>query len=149
MIIDKLENIKMYRPLLNYLEEGLNAITAQMVQLEVGRYEFEHGFFLVQKGETKPMAEGFYEAHQKYVDIQIIMAGSEEVAWLDLKDLAEETPYNLKKDAAYYSGDTSHVMRITEGMFYIAFPHDGHRPVRHTEVQQTFTKIVLKLPVAL
>ena len=149
MIVDKFKNIKMYSPLLNYLEEGLAAISSQMTKLETGRYEFEHGFYLVQKGETKPMTEGYYEAHQKYVDIQIIMAGSEEVAWLDLEDLSEEVPYNLEKDAAFYSGNTSHAMCFSQGMFYIAFPHDGHRPVRHTDKQQSFTKIVLKLPVAL
>jgi YhcH/YjgK/YiaL family protein len=147
MIVDQIENIKMYSPLLNYLEEGLEAISSQMTKLETGRYEFEHGFYLVQKGDTKPMAEGFYEAHRKYVDVQIIIEGSEEVAWLNLKGLTEDVPYNAEKDVAFYTGNTSHAMYFSKGMFYIAFPHDGHRPVRHTEKQQSFTKIVLKLPV--
>jgi len=32
-------------------------------------------------------------------------------------------------------------------MFYMAFPHDGHKPVSHTKEQQAYTKIVMKLPV--
>lgn len=147
MIVDKLSNIHLYKQLLNHFDSGLNAIESQMEKLEVGRYEFEGGFFLVQKGETKPMSEGHYEAHKKYVDIQIVMKGSEEVAWADIADLTEVVPYDAQKDALYLDGNTDQNIMISEGMFYIAFPHDGHRPVRHTERCQAFTKIVLKLPV--
>lgn len=147
MIVDKLSNIHFYKQMLNNLETGLQAIEAQMEKLEVGRYEFGGGFYMVQKGETKPMAEGLYEAHRKYVDVQIVMKGSEEIAWADIRDLIELVPYDEQKDALYLDGNTDHNIRISEGMFYIAFPHDGHRPVRHTSQQQEFTKIVLKLPV--
>ena len=147
MIVDKFENISLYKSLLNNFDTGLQAIEDQLTKLEVGRYEFEGGFYLVQKGETKPMDEGLFETHKKYVDVQIVVEGSEEIAWLDFKDLHEETPYNPEKDAAFHSGSTAHQMLISKGMFYIAFPHDGHRPVRHTKAQQSFTKIVLKLPV--
>lgn len=147
MIVDKIDNIQLYKQMLNNLELGLQAMATQIDKLEVGRYEFDGGYFMVQKGETKPMSEGLFEAHKKYVDVQIVVKGSEEVAWSDIRDLVEAVPYNADKDALYLEGCTDHFIRISEGMFYIAFPHDGHRPVRHTEHQQTFTKIVLKLPV--
>ena len=38
-------------------------------------------------------------------------------------------------------------MRKDLGMFYIAFPHDGHKPVSHTDEPHSFTKIVMKIPV--
>ena len=41
-----------------------------------------------------------------------------------------------------------HTMKITQGMFYAAFPWDGHQPVAHTREMQSFTKIVLKLPAS-
>lgn len=146
MIVDKCSNIRFYGAMLNHLENGLQALEA-LKDPEVGRYEFEGGYFMVQKGETKPMEEGNYEAHRKYVDVQIILEGSEEIAWADLMDLTEAISYNEEKDAAYYSGPTENNIKITEGMFYAAFPHDGHRPVRHTKEMQFFTKIVMKLPV--
>ncbi len=37
-------------------------------------------------------------------------------------------------------------MKITKGMFYAAFPWDGHQPVAHTKEEQSFVKIVMKLP---
>lgn len=146
MIIDKMEHLMFYAPMLHNLSNGMEAIRA-LGQLEIGRYEFDGGYFMVQKGNTKPMTEGHFEVHRNYVDVQIVMEGSEDMAWADMNDLKEEIPYDSEKDAAFYSGETSHWMPITEGMFYIAFPHDGHRPSRHVNVPQTYTKIVMKLPV--
>lgn len=147
MIIDKLDNIRMYGGLLNHLENGLQAMEALRIP-EVGRYDFDGGYFMVQKGTTKPLTEGTFEAHRKYVDIQIILEGSEEVAWQDITDLATSIEYNPEKDAERLTGKLDHVIKISEGMFYAAFPHDGHKPVSHTTEQQSFTKIVMKLPVA-
>ncbi len=147
MIIDKFDNIKFYNRFIKNLENALAAISSKEKCMEAGRYEFEGGYFMVQKGETKPMEEGLFEAHRKYIDIQIILRGSEEVAWNEIGDLTTEIPYNEEKDAEYLSGSLKHHMLMTEGMFYIAYPHDGHRPVRHTGKQQSYTKIVVKLPV--
>lgn len=146
MIVDKLDNIMMYEPLLKNLKNGIDAVRAMKIQ-EIGRYEFDGGFFMVQKGSTKPLEEGTFEAHRKYVDVQILLEGSEEVAWSDINDLKMEIAYNPDKDAERFKGSFDHVIRISEGMFYVAFPHDGHKPVSHTKEQQDFTKIVMKLPV--
>ena len=146
MIIDKFDNIRFYSCMLNNLENGLQAVEA-LRNPEAGRYEFDGGFFLVQKGETKPMSEGTFEAHRKYADVQIVLEGSEEIAWADLGDLKEDGEYNGDNDKAAYTGAEDNVMRITAGMCYIAFPLDGHKAVRHTSRQQSYTKIVMKLPV--
>lgn len=147
MVVDSLDRIMMYAPLVNHLEAGMDTVKKLGDNLEVGRYEFEGGFLLVQKGATKPLEEGTYEAHRKYVDVQIIVEGSEEVAWKDLKDLTTAIEYNPEKDAERLDGTFDHVMKISAGMFYMAFPHDGHKPVSHTKEQQSYTKIVMKLPV--
>lgn len=146
MIIDKIDNILLYEPLLKNLKRGVEAVKA-LPELEVGRYEFEGGFFMVQKGCTKPLEEGTFEAHRKYIDVQILMEGSEEVAWSDITDLTTVIEYDPEKDAERLTGESDHVIKISEGMFYAAFPHDGHKPVSHTAEQQTFTKVVMKLPV--
>lgn len=146
MIIDKLDNIMLYEPMLKNLAAGLKAVQ-DLEPLEVGKYSFEGGYFMVQKGETRPIEEGTFEAHRKYADVQIVMEGSEEVAWADIKDLELQMPYDPQKDAERFDGDKSHHILISEGMFYAAFPHDGHKPVSHTEKKLQFTKIVMKLPV--
>lgn len=146
MIVDKIEHILLYEPLLKNLRNGMNMVHS-LKEIEVGRYEFDGGFFMIQKGSTKPITEGTFEAHRKYIDVQILLEGSEELAWSDIRDLKSELAYDSGKDAERLSGNFDHVMRISKGMFYAAFPHDGHKPVSHTKEQQTFTKIVMKLPV--
>lgn len=147
MIVDNLEQIFQYASLLPNIKKGMQAIN-NFKSYEVGRYEFEGGFFMVQKGTTKKIEDGTFEAHRKYIDVQIVVEGAEEVAWHYLKDLEECIPYNAEKDSARYKGTYDHVMKITAGMFYAAFPQDGHQPVSHTQEPFTFTKIVMKLPVA-
>jgi YhcH/YjgK/YiaL family protein len=147
MIVDKLKNIELYKSMIPNLNKGLEAIQEQMGKMETGRYEFDGGFFMVQKGESKPMAEGLFEAHRKFIDIQIVVAGDEEIAWAELGDSTEKTPYDEVKDAAYYEASEKNSLYVSEGMFYVAFPHDAHKAIRHTSNSHKFEKIVLKMPV--
>lgn len=146
MIIDKFENIRFYEKMLPNLENGLKAVEA-LEKMENGRYEFDGGFFMVQEGDTVPMEGGNFEVHRKYIDVQIILEGCEELGWNHLNDLSTVVPYDARKDAEFLSGTFEHVMKITEGMFYAAFPADGHKPSSHTAEGHRYKKIVMKLPV--
>ncbi len=147
MIIDHIDHIMNYEPLLPNLRSGLEKIRS-LTEFQVGRYEFQGGYFMIQKGVTRPILEGTFESHQKYIDVQILIEGSEEMAWEELGKLQTVIPYDVQKDVQRLIGTRDHVMQITKGMFYVAFPQDGHQPVAHTKEQQSFTKIVMKLPVA-
>ena len=85
MVIDKIENILFYKPMIPALEAGIAAVKA-IEKLEPGKYRFDGGYFNIQKGETKPMNEGTFEAHRRYIDVQILAKGCEEVAWADVGD---------------------------------------------------------------
>ena len=145
MIIDSIDQIMKYEPLLSNLKKGMEAIHS-LEEVKEGRYEFDGGYFMVQKGTTRPILEGTFEAHRKYVDVQILLEGSEEVAWEDIRKLTTVIAYQPEKDAERLTGEREHVMKMTKGMFYAAFPQDAHQPVAHTETAQEFTKIVMKLP---
>lgn len=147
MIIDHIDNIMNYEPLLPNLRKGMEAVK-NAAGLENGRYEFEGGYFMVQRGVTRPIHEGTFEAHRAFIDVQIILEGSEEVAWEDVRKLETAIPYQPEKDAQRFKGSRDHVMKMTAGMFYAAFPQDGHQPLAHTAEQQSYTKVVMKLPVA-
>ncbi len=146
MIVDKTDQVLEYEPLLPGIKNGMAAVRA-LTAYEVGRYEFDGGYFMIQKGNTLPIEECTFEAHRKYIDVQIIVEGAEEVAWQNLADLKECVPYSSEHDNARYTGADDHVIKVTAGMFYAAFPRDGHKPVVHTKEQMTFTKVVMKLPV--
>ncbi len=145
MIIDRMENMMNYISVLPGLKNGIEKIR-DLTEFIPGRYEFDGGFFMIQKGVTRPIEEGSFESHKKYIDVQILLEGSEEVAWEDIRKLTVTVPYDPEKDAQRLTGSREHTMKITQGMFYAAFPWDGHQPVAHTREMQSFTKIVLKLP---
>ncbi|MDY6321925.1 MAG: YhcH/YjgK/YiaL family protein [Succinivibrio sp.] len=146
MIVDSIAHLKDYSALLPNLKAGMDKIDSLKGEYQPGRWEFDGGFFFIQEGDTIPMTEGNFEAHRKYIDVQIIVKGSEEVAWKDLADTKEATPFSAEKDIGRYAGETSHSMLISEGMFYAVFPHDAHKPISHTAHRQHFVKIVMKLP---
>lgn len=147
MIIDSFENIRQYEAVLPDLQKGLEAIR-NADQLPVGNYPFEGGRFMIQEGTTKSISQGDFESHRKFIDVQIILSGCEEIAWQDVKNLTVTKPYDPEKDAAKYAGDKSHHILVSAGMFWAAFPRDGHRAVVHTgDVPHTYRKIVMKLPV--
>lgn len=146
MIVDHVDRLLFYHQLLPNLEAGVAALKSRS-RWEPGRYEFEGGYFMLQEGETKPMEEGTYEAHRKYIDVQIVLKGCEELAWRDYRELTPVIPYNPDKDQERLDGPRDHVILITEGMFYAVFPQDGHKAVSHTKEPHQFVKAVIKLPV--
>lgn len=146
MIIDQLENINNYKKLIPNLDIGLNAIQ-NIENKPVERYEFDGGYFMIQEGITKPMEEGLFESHKKYIDIQIVVKGKEEIAWMPLSELTAVQSYDEKLDKQKFTGLHVHHMTITEGMFWIAFPWDGHQAISNLNEENDYRKIVLKLPI--
>ena len=84
MILDKLTRIDQYRPLLPHLSAAM-ARLEEIKDAAPGRYEYEHGFILIQEGTTSPIEAGDFEAHRKFLDVQILLSGAETIAWFALK----------------------------------------------------------------
>ena len=99
MIVGRYDNIRRYEDILPGLDEALKAACAAE-DLPVGRYEFPGGYFMIQEGQTKPMEEGTYEVHRKYIDVQVLLKGSEEIAWSDPSGLETVIPYNEERDVS-------------------------------------------------
>lgn len=146
MIVDSIKHIRDYEALLPGIGAGMDFVESHE-GLELGRYEFEGGYLMVQKGVTTPLDEGTYEAHRNYIDVQILLEGGEEVAWAERDDLDVVVAYDADKDAERLDGPRGHSMLIEEGMFWAALPHDAHRPCAHSTHPHGYRKIVMKLPV--
>ncbi len=147
MIIDRTENLMKYQELLPNLKAGLDSLASLDDKSKIGRYVFDGGFFMIQQGSTSPVDSGEYEAHQKYIDVQIILDGEEVVVWEDLDNLQSSVPYSEEKDRAMYKGNASHTFKIEKGMAWVAFPHDAHKACKHIDTQTNYLKVVMKLPI--
>lgn len=147
MIIERIDRLAKYQPILPNIDKALAAMQA-IEEREAGvHYPFEGGYLFFQTGTTKPLAEAQFEAHRKYIDVQVVLGGSEYAALEDLSNLSVAIPYSGERDVEKYEGGTQHYMKITEGMAYVCFPWDGHKAVFHIDQPLEFTKAVIKLEV--
>lgn len=146
MIIDRTENLMKYQSMLPNLKSGLEALNA-LKEKKVGRYEFNGGFFMIQQGSTSPVDAGEFEAHRRYIDVQIILSGSEIVVWENISRLTQSVPYSEEKEREMFNGPVAHTFKIEEGMAWVAFPQDAHKACKHLEAQNDYLKVVMKLPV--
>jgi len=146
MIIDRIENAALYGGLGERIALALASVRTKR---EPGRYELDGDkvFALVQQYQTKPMAEGKWEAHRKHIDVQYVAAGIERIGWANISRLKVTEPYDDSKDVAFYKGDGDFVT-VPAGWFVILFPEDAHMPCTALDAPAPVTKVVVKVRVS-
>lgn len=150
MILCDYQSLVKYKAQLPCLDQALACVeTLRSKGFPDGRHEFAGGFLFVQRGYTKPVAEGRFEAHRKYIDIQYLIEGEEYALSAPVETLTAATEYDEHADIMFYDGaaDSPSVMHIMPGMCYIAFPEDGHIPCCTMNEARPYLKIVMKIPV--
>ena len=95
---------------------------------------------------TKPVEWGKMEAHRRYIDIQCVAAGEEQIGWVPLDGQLEATPFDPDSDIGFYEGETS-LVTIRPGQFMVLFPGEGHLPCRAIGDPVHVKKIVLKVQI--
>jgi biofilm protein TabA len=118
---------------------------------ESQRVELADGVFAIEQVyETKPRAEGFFESHRKYIDIQVLVEGDEVMEVVDATRIAVREPYQPERDLITY-GDVPDAsrLRVRAGEATIFFPVDVHMPtLRSGDAPVLVRKTVVKVPVA-
>mgnify|MGYP003298447135 CR=1 FL=1 len=145
MIIDYISNYEKYLSLNPALKEGVE-YALSIADAPAGRYDTEKFYVLVQNMDSLPMETDMFESHKNYMDVQIVLEKEEYVGWQDISKLTETVPYSEEKDVMFYDGQGID-FKIEAGMFYLAMPHDAHKPCRGIGEKYTYRKLVLKLPV--
>lgn len=145
MVIDNKNNLANYEDILPGITQVMSVISS-LDEYIVGRYELDSGFYMIQEGVTIPLEENLFEAHEKYIDVQIMIEGKEMVEWANAQELQLCRSYDEIKDIKFYSGSGT-PYTIESNMAYILFPTDGHKPCCHIgQIATKYKKIVIKLP---
>ncbi len=149
MVIDTIENLKLYYPLLDCLPKIQKYLADfEKEALPDGKYmmDGENLFAMVQQYETKPAQGRLPEAHRKYIDLQVVMSGEENIGWAPLQTLKEETEEFTKGgDIGFYSGDVQIWVSLKAGHFALLYPQDAHLPCAQVHGPDTVRKIVFKI----
>ena len=96
--------------------------------------------------ETIPAEESFFEAHRKYLDIHIMVSGSEGVEIAPPEALTEFDRTEAS-DFYAYRGEGQYRLVLSPGDFLVVFPNDAHKIKMRVDGPETVTKAVFKVRI--
>lgn len=147
MIIDNIENISKYACLIpeDVIEfikncRNIEFQNAKRVSLNGNNYA---NFDIY---NPKPLDLCKFEAHKKYIDIQIMLDGEEQIDITNIEGLDVLEEYNEEKDIIFYKAPDRLVDKIslTKGKFVLIYPYEAHKPQIKT-ISNSVKKIVVKV----
>ena len=130
MIISNYENLSRYKGLSKNLDTAIQYLqTADKTSLDVGKFSIdgEEVFGIVSQYNTRSVDEGKYETHQKYLDIQCLLAG-EEYILVTNKNRLKSTGYDVAADKENYNDGAEEVsVKVMREVALILYPEDAHK----------------------
>lgn len=115
--------------------------------LAPGRYPVigDDLFGIVESVHGRTRAEAGLECHRKYIDIQLVLEGTEEMGWKALADCVDPVnDYSTEKDIRFFRDAPATWIATPPGAFCIFFPEDAHAPLVSTgHIRKVIFKIAL------
>mgnify|MGYP002509496118 CR=1 FL=1 len=149
MIYAKISDASAYRGIHPNLDLALEHITPEFLA-GVGsrRVELRGGDVYATRFtyETVPEEESFFEAHRKYLDIHIMVQGSEGVE-IAPPEALEEFDRKEAGDFYAYRGQGHYRLTLSPGDFLVVFPGDAHRIKMQLDGPETVSKVVFKVRI--
>lgn len=146
MIKDNIKRAETYYGISENIKKGFEWIKSNdLINMPDGRYELGDGNYAnLQSYETKDDAP--FEAHRDYTDIQYMVAGEELSGVTDYSNCSTTEEYNKEKDIEFLkSNGKEEYHKITEGEFFIFFPHDSHKPAIKIDKNKKVKKVIVKV----
>ena len=144
MIIDKIENMKNYP----FLNDVVKVLEEKGLDVEKGKYPINEDFALnVYEYESKEDKSGLFEAHDKWIDLQMLVKGSEYIRYAKRSEGKMKLEYNPDKDVLFMDVEKYDNLCIFEGNFAVFFPEDLHQPNLAVDKSSFVKKYVFKIRV--
>ena len=86
------------------------------------------------------------EAHQNYIDVQLLLDGEEHVGYATLKSQNAIKAYNHEQDFALFKNSYSTNL-LSKGMFAVFFPDDLHLPGLKVGESELVKKVIVKVKI--
>lgn len=150
MIVDHIKNLHKYVSLNSNIQTVIEYIHAHDIKdLPVGNHVITDQVRLIREDYIpKPLMQCYFESHQVYGDIQLVLEGTEILGYLEADDLKFQVTeaYNPEKDVkkgqslGYFS-----TVLLTKGMFAMVFKDELHMPKLSNGTQDMVKKAVFKV----
>jgi YhcH/YjgK/YiaL family protein len=148
MIIDRFSNFHLYAALKPGIGSAFDFLRQTDLEgLEVGRHAIDGDslYAVVQRYDTKPMERGIWEAHRRYIDLQVVVQGMERIGYAHLSRLTPG-PYDTDRDFLRLDGEGDFLV-LKEGGFALFMPEDAHMPGIAMDSSGPVKKVVVKISV--
>ena len=119
-------------------------------KLETKRYDIDGDnlYATVSEYLSKNIENAKFEAHQKYIDIQYVISGSEMMGVAPVSMKKEVlAPYDANKDIEFMTVTQNSEFKATPDRFFIFFPSDIHRPGVKVGENSQVRKVVIKVKI--
>jgi biofilm protein TabA len=133
MILDILENAHRYLIMNKGFAKAIEfLLRSDLKGLPLGKYEIdgERIYAIVSNGPGRKKEDALLETHEKYIDIQLVLAGTDTMGWKP-KSLCKQPSgeYDHKTDVQFFGDEPDAWFSIESGAYAIFFPEDAHMPL--------------------
>ena len=148
MVLDTISNAKRYsglHPLFPQVFEFIR--NTDLLALASGRHSVlgNDVFAIVERVSGRARESAQLECHRKYIDIQLVLAGVDEMGWKPLADCHQAVDdYSIPADIQFFHDAPASWVATPAGAFCIFFPEDAHAPL---VAKHNIHKIVFKIAV--
>jgi YhcH/YjgK/YiaL family protein len=105
----------------------------------------ERLFAIVEACAGRTRAEAKLECHRRYIDIQLVLDGVDEMGWKPTADCVDPaTDYDGARDIRFFNDAPASWIATPAGAFCLFFPDDAHAPLVGAG---TIRKVVVKIAV--
>lgn len=132
MIVGKLVDLYRYKGISKNIDTAIDFIlNTDLLALPKGKTVVDGTNVYVNRDTyiARPLEECFFENHEHYIDIQIVLKGQEVFGYTHITnpDLHVTTPYNAEKDVTKYNYNPKDaVFFVLEEGFALVFTEDAH-----------------------
>jgi len=136
MILDRMENAARYRGLHPLFPLAFAALRrmADEAPRAPGRCPMDpaapEAYVVVEVRDARGRAGSPLEAHRRFIDIQLTVAGAEEIGWRPLADCrSPRAAFEAERDIGFFSDEPVVWFPVPAGCFAVFFPEDAHAPL--------------------
>jgi YhcH/YjgK/YiaL family protein len=141
----KFQNLQDLTDYLAIPQDAFDFVLHMTADTPDGRYDFGADCYVnVMHCDTAAEAAPM-EAHEKFIDVQMVIAGEEKIFVAEKNLLALVTPYDEAKDIAFYAWENAEAVTYRSGEAVVLYPAEAHLPGRAAHEPMTIKKAVLKL----
>jgi YhcH/YjgK/YiaL family protein len=105
----------------------------------------EQIFAIAEACHGRTRAEAKLECHRRYIDIQLVLEGVDEMGWSPLAECVDPvSDYNETRDIRFFNDAPASWIATPPGAFCLFFPDDAHAPlVSNGHIRKVVVKIAV------